>query len=520
MTSKAVFKNIYGILLAIILVFADYTVKYVEDGINEYESHEPIHAVEEYVDKLKEKIAAGTEISDFTYPEIPFNEFEENADAAKIYSDYEEKLQNVNDFEIKLVSGSYSITNRIYVVYSGGENILKIDLKSLDSKTLLGMLTINTWTVDKVYPVITLDTYAVNIEVPGEFEVAINDRHVADKYIVESESSEDTKVYSVSGFFNDPKVSVYDKYGMKCDITEDNGYIKPDYTEFNVILPEGLALYTSAQITGKDDNIVKVAGVQHENGTLYSLKSACDYAYVCDSFGNKIKYQNGDVLKIYNVSFVVPENFTVSYNDKDLSDCITEINENDDYSEYKEFAEMPKLVTYEMKGILEVPAISVTDNLGQTVNYEFTNNYFEITKQSAIYEVPAEVLTEADPLTAAKTWSLFNSNDLTGSKHGLSTIKQYLVPDTYLYQMAVKYANGIDITFASRHDSTEFVDEEISDYIKYSDDLFSVQIYLNKKMHVTTDSYTGDVYDETKGTFYFYRYDGTWRILGFGDTLE
>lgn len=519
MTSKAVFKNLYGILLAIIFVFADYTIKYVQDEIGEYESHEPVHAVEQYVDELRGKISAGTEINDFTYPEIPFNEFEEQADISKIYSSYEEKLRNAKDFEIKLVSGSYSITNQIYAVYADGETVLKIDLKSVDSKTLLGMLTVNTWEVDKVYPVITLDTYEVNIEIPDEFEIAINEKKVEDKYIVEAESTEDTKFYCIMGFFDEPKVQIYDKYGMKCDLTEDKGIITPEYTEFNLILPGSPALYASAEMTG-NDNIVKVKGTAQDTGTLYTLKSACDYAYVCDSFGNKIKYQNGDDLKIYNVSFVVPDNFTVSYKDNDLKECITEINENDEYSEYIEFAEMPKLLTYEMNGVLEVPEITLTDNLGKKVNYEFTNNYFEITKQSAIHEVPEEVLTEANPITAAKTWSLFNSNDLTGSKHGLSTIKQYLVPDTYLYQMAVKYANGIDITFASRHDSTEFVDEVISDYIKYSDDLFSVQIYLNKKMYVTTDSYTGDVYDETKGTFYFYRYDGIWRILGFGDTLE
>lgn len=82
-----------------------------------------------------------------------------------------------------------------------------------------------------------------------------------------------------------------------------------------------------------------------------------------------------------------------------------------------------------------------------------------------------------------------------------------------MYNVAYKWATGIDITFTSAHRTEDnyFTDENVTNYIKYSNDLFSCDISFVKHMYL----YKKNKYveDETNSTFYFLR-------QGEGDTAH
>ena len=59
MKDKAIFRTIYGILLAAIILFADFAVDYVQANINEYEDSQPYHVVEAAMDDFIEAVKNG-----------------------------------------------------------------------------------------------------------------------------------------------------------------------------------------------------------------------------------------------------------------------------------------------------------------------------------------------------------------------------------------------------------------------------------------------------------------------------
>ena len=117
--------------------------------------------------------------------------------------------------------------------------------------------------------------------------------------------------------------------------------------------------------------------------------------------------------------------------------------------------------------------------------------------------VPDEVAAEVDVLDIAKNWSLFMSNDLSFDK-----MSKYLIKGSYQYNVAVKYATGIDIKFVSGHGfpAVPFSQESVTNFVWISDDCFSVDISFVKHMILRTGV---AVDDSMNDRFYFVKYDDT-----------
>lgn len=237
-----------------------------------------------------------------------------------------------------------------------------------------------------------------------------------------------------------------------------------------------------------------------------------------DAFGNSVIY-NGDALpEVAWWSVTVPSNFKVIAGNIAVgSDYIVANEENADYQYVKEYAEFPTLVTYGFYMLSGDITPTVIDNLGNSVEAEFVNNSARITSQSTLADIPEHIMSVADILEAAHTWSLFMTDDLSGAYHGFYTVAEYLIPDSYLYGVAYAWANGIDITFTSPHTlgAVPFLNESVGDFVVYSDGCFSCNVKFDK--HMILDSWQ-TVMDKMNSTFYFVKSDdGSWRI---GDILE
>ena len=138
-----------------------------------------------------------------------------------------------------------------------------------------------------------------------------------------------------------------------------------------------------------------------------------------------------------------------------------------------------------------------------------------LTKVEGLDAVPESVSAEVDVLQIAENWSLFMSNDLP-----FSTVAKDLIPSSYQYEVATKYANGIDITFTSIHTLLDpaFVDEKVTNFVWITDNLFSVDISFVKRMLLSSGT---TIEDSMNDRFYFVKYDDTndysdnptWKLL-------
>ena len=122
------------------------------------------------------------------------------------------------------------------------------------------------------------------------------------------------------------------------------------------------------------------------------------------------------------------------------------------------------------------------------------------------------------------------TNDLEGSQKGFGTMKEYLITDSYLYDVAYKWVTNIDITFTFSHvlKNPPFTEEKVSNYVSFADNLFSCDIYFIKHMADVKDRNEGAIEDVMNSTFYFMYYDETddgkdnprWVILDIQENLS
>ena len=87
-----------------------------------------------------------------------------------------------------------------------------------------------------------------------------------------------------------------------------------------------------------------------------------------------------------------------------------------------------------------------------------------------------------------------------------SRIREYLIPSSYQYKVAHRYATGVDITFTSAHTLADpaFTDSAVTNFAWITEDCFSVDIRFVKHMRLRSG---GAVDDPMNDRFYFVRYD-------------
>lgn len=106
-------------------------------------------------------------------------------------------------------------------------------------------------------------------------------------------------------------------------------------------------------------------------------------------------------------------------------------------------------------------------------------------------------------------------------------ISQYLVKGSYQYEVAKKYANGVDIKFISGHGlaNPPFTEESVTNFIWIADNCFSVDVSFVKHMILRVGSRVDDPMNDR---FYFVKYDDTedgvdnpmWKIVSMKEIVE
>lgn len=209
-------------------------------------------------------------------------------------------------------------------------------------------------------------------------------------------------------------------------------------------------------------------------------------------------------LKSYTVQ--IPDTYKATVNGIELKDnsLTGTIIVNPEFANVSLYVKMPYQVEYEVSDLINEPEIKVFDADGEEAAFTLDEAGNVYASGNRITQIPEDRYNDA--LKMAQAWDNFLTGDLGGDKNGLSVIQQYLIRDSYYWNIAGDYARSVDITYISEHtlSGQPYSNIEISDYISYGENCYSCHIYFEKNMVLTSGARRVNTIDST---FYFVRYD-------------
>lgn len=203
-----------------------------------------------------------------------------------------------------------------------------------------------------------------------------------------------------------------------------------------------------------------------------------------------------------NVEITIPDIYEAYINDNLVGEkeVISSGKEMPQFRYLKEYVDVPKLVTYRVEGLAEVPKIKITDNQGGLV--EFDDEYVDGTTKiysDAFNSIEISEELEKMVLENEKLYSNFLTRDVEKSRI------ESLFPKGSLY---LDYRDGWTI---SKHNTPIFTDESVTNYVEYSEDFFSCDVYMMKSMFIPR---TGKTIEQAlHERVYYGRINGSWKIL-------
>ncbi len=263
------------------------------------------------------------------------------------------------------------------------------------------------------------------------------------------------------------------------------------------------------------ENGKAVNGTLSEDGQTvsYALSSSVmPQVVLTDVFGNTASYglevyQSGRLSDYTVVN--VPSNYTVKNGDEKIPLSVAVLTEMEEYQYlYAYNDDVPKNAAYLLCTLTGTVDVSVYDNTGSRVDISDQKDTISLKGQVATDTMPAIIQNAPDPLEAAKLWNLFMTRDLTGTNYGFHKLAEHLIEDSYLRDVAWKWATGVDITFTSKHSlrNPPFQVAEATDFVAYGANAFSCDILLEKDLVLYGSKF---VKDTMHSTFYFVYYDDT-----------
>jgi hypothetical protein len=210
---------------------------------------------------------------------------------------------------------------------------------------------------------------------------------------------------------------------------------------------------------------------------------------------------------IYYVDIIVPSNFKVEINGTILDESFISSNNNIKEFGLENYDILPTSTTYKINDLLYTPEIIIYDSNNNIVTYEIkdrTINCVVFSTDNTIDETLLKLVDDFDVLDFAEKWSLFFTNDLDG---GFNSLRDNLIKDSYMLEVAYSWATSIDRTFVSKHtlNTPTFTNETVNDCAIYNDRAFSCVVHLEKNMTVAGNKKIDVINDR----MYFIYYDDT-----------
>ena len=275
----------------------------------------------------------------------------------------------------------------------------------------------------------------------------------------------------------------------------------------------------AADLSGKKISYIENENYRSDRPSYYITADGAKVAEIAfeqtgtTSFGNYVwgvaSLDIGSYLKdtlSYTVS--VPSGSTVTVNGTVLSsDRISSTGIPSVLESSEQFIEnVPSYDTYMISGITTTPTVSVTDQYGSSINVIETSDSFiasDLTTQEFIDSVDSWVLEAIDNWATyfiAMSWSLSNY-----VKYG-SDLYAYIFGSDDMDPIYTSFYNFEEIA------GYEFTEKSASNYVRYSEDCFTVDVKYQLDVYFTVDSYS-DNNQNLDATWVFVKEtDGTWAI--------
>ena len=499
---KASFQLIYLIYVFVLAALVAAAVLYVRSLLFDYEASQPDHHARTAVEQLCADAAAGDFWARYALPEVTAGPFEQHYDIrAKYLALFEEDSMSVTQ------TGSTE-DELFYTVTRDGFPLAKIKLKAAGpAVTKLAVFSLREWNVASVTPI--LETHNYTLTVPTSFHVQLNGIRLTAEH--GTPNGERQTTYSVSGLYLNPEFDITDGSGAKADYTLKNERVMVEFYDYSLTLPSVLTV----EING-----AAAKGESAGNGLIhYDIASLSKPdVSVRDDYGNTVRYEGGNQFPLTYATITADSRCTVRVNGDSVPDHRIVTHIDPEYTQFADFvAGLPTVCDYTIAVLQENAAISVTDAAGNPIPLDENKTSHDLTDHVARMDsVPAEIAAQVDVLRIAQNWSMFMTDDLP-----FEQLKGDLIDGSYQYNVALKYATGIDIKYTSKHTLFDpaFTGNSVTNFTWITEDCFSVDISFVKHMRLY---YGARVDDPMNDRFYFVRYDDTdngvndpaWKLAG------
>lgn len=504
---KTRFWKIYLIFVLVLALLVLAASLYVRSVLREYEASQPIYLVEDARAQLAAEAQAGTLWSQYSLPEPAPGRFEDGQDIRAAYT----ALLSGDETVCVKQTARREDDHICYDIKAGSLVLAEVELRpDGDPKTLLTILTQQSWALEAVRPVLQPHDYT--LQVPEGFTVRVNGAEPAqDDGTPDGTGNMD---YVFSGIYLQPEVDVLAPSGARANLTFRGEKIVPEIYRYDMTLPASLTVTVNGvQNAGTDagDGRIRHDIIELEKPTVE----------VADTFGNSVEFDGKNALPLTAMTVRADSRYTVAAAGQTLTPDST--GPVPDYETFSEFVEgLPQIDTYHIAVLQKDAPLSVLDAQGRPVEVEPGLSEYEFTDwNTGADAVPQEIADEIDVLDVAQTWSLFLTQD-----RAFSQLSPYLLRGSYQYEVAYKFAHGIDITFTSIHTllNPAFTEEAVGNFVRITDNCFSVDIQFVKHMHLDNGMYVDDAMHDR---FYFVWYDDTddgrdnpaWKLAGIKEIL-
>lgn len=214
-----------------------------------------------------------------------------------------------------------------------------------------------------------------------------------------------------------------------------------------------------------------------------------------------------------SISVTVPDTYRVLINDVAVGaeEATGKVTVPEQFQYAKDYVAVPRLVEYQVQNLLVKPTVKILDTSGKALEYKETYEagHTEITVDTFSTSVMNPQL-EAMVLENAKRYSNFFSRDLPGCQASTKPLADMFPEDSYYMTLAETYRRE-DMWMYSAHSQPSFEKESVTNYICYSDDFFSCEVYFEKKIPLTRMNVTRT--DITHMNVFYGCLNGIWKIL-------
>ena len=208
-----------------------------------------------------------------------------------------------------------------------------------------------------------------------------------------------------------------------------------------------------------------------------------------------------------NRSVVAPENASVYVNGILLSEdyVIETVKKNEHsayYAEFSELVSLPGYKTYEMKDLFEEPEVYIENMLGEPMEVVFDEKEKTYRTDFGGSEAIQKEVRDYT-IQFLKDYALHVTNDLKAWE-----LDKYFTADSALLKGIKEYPPQ----WYDDHMPPEFKNEEVKEFILYTENAFSTRVYLEQYIYVPFSNRIEMLV--TDMNVFYVKVDGEWKVSG------